>query len=190
MKKMQILAIAALAAAVTFQTAAKADDPISPVQGAVCNLYLIPFDNDSGKVFSELAAMLATAPAAATFVDSSAEFKPSQRRNDVSSTFGQWTGWMKEDKAGTYTFLCKRGWWNQGQYRYSIWINGHKCAEAAEGQVSFDVDLNAGFNEVKIIAGARNAERNYPLSISYKKKGSVKDSISFGPGDMFYDDEE
>ena len=192
MKKTQLLAIAALAAAATFQTAAKAEDPVSPLSGSVCNLYWldIPTSKDP-KEFKELAGSLLSEPAAATFVDTAADFKVASKRPGINSSMGMWTGWLKQEKAGTYTFLCKRGSYNEGYYyRYSIWINGQKCVDADYWQTSFNVELNAGFNEVKIIAGSMYNDRPYPLSITYKKAGSVKDPVSFGPGDMFYDDEE
>ena len=190
MKKSQILAIAALAVAATFQTAAMAEDPISPVQGAVCNLYFIDPPNNGAKTFNEIASSLPGQPAAATFVDSAAEFKPSMKQANIASQFGMWTGWFKQEKAGTYTFTCQRGWYSEGYYRYSIWINGKKCAEAAEGQFSFNADLNAGFNSVKVIAGSGNHKRDYPLTITYKKAGSVREPSPFGPENMYYDDEE
>ena len=190
MKKTQILAIAALAAAVTFQTAAKAEDPVSPVQGAVCNLYLLDLPQDE-KVYKEMSASLARQPAAATFADSAADFRPSKKQNGITSSWGMWTGWLKIEKAGTYTFLCRRGSYRDSGWdaRYSIWINGVKCLESAVHQSSFNVDLNAGFNSVKIIADSYDDE-NYPLTITYKKAGGLKDPVSFGPSDMFYDDEE
>ncbi len=190
--KMKLMAttMAALAVAAALQTAAKAEDPISPVQGAVCNLYYLNVP-DAAKAYSETAAVLAQKPAAATFVDAASDFKASKKRSDVQSSWGMWTGWLKQEKAGTYTFLCKRSFnYNDGRDgRYSIWINGVKCLECTWGQSSFNVDLNAGFNSVKIIAvGYSNEDR--PLSITYKKAGSVKDPVSFGPADMWYDDEE
>lgn len=194
MKKSQILAIAALAAAVTFQTAAKAEDPVSPVQGAVCNLYLLDIDrgvNNEAKIFVELANSLAKQPAAATFVDTASTFQESEKREGINSDVGMWTGWLKQEKAGTYTFLCKRGCEDYaGWYRYSIWINGQKCVEASSLQTSFNVDLQAGFNTVKIITMSYYYDEPRPLTISYKKAGGLKDPVSFGPADMFYDDEE
>jgi hypothetical protein len=188
--KLMATTVAALAIAAALQTAAKAEDPISPLPGAVCNLYLIDPPNNGSKTFNEIAASLPSQPAAATFVDAAAEFKPSMKKENIASQFGMWTGWFKQEKAGTYTFTCQRGWYSQGYYRYSIWINGRKCAEAAEGQYSFNVDLNAGFNSIKIIVGSGNHQRNYPLTITYKKAGSVREPDSFGPENMYYDDED
>jgi hypothetical protein len=192
MKKMYILAIAALAAAATFQTAAKAEDPVSPVQGAVCNLYWLDISrSDDPKPFIELAASLPRTAAAATFADTASEFLDAKKREGINSSAGMWTGWLKQEKAGTYTFLCKRdrdGYWEG--YRYSIWINGQNCVEAEYGQSSFNVDLHAGFNSVKIVIASYYPNSPRPLSITYKKAGSLKEPMSFGPGDMFYDDEE
>lgn len=191
MKKTQILAIAALAAAATFQTAAKAEDPVSPVQGAVCNLYLMNINTgESPKPFIELAASLPHEAAAATFVDVAGEFQDGNKQNGINSNVGMWTGWMKVDRAGTYTFLCRRGYYNTFSrgYRYSVWVNGQKCLEAQVGQGSFNADLVAGFNQVKIVT--ENYGTVYPLAISYKRAGSVQEPEALGPGDMFYDDEE
>lgn len=185
--------LAALALAATFQTAAKAEDPINPVQGAVCNLYLMNIDNNDNnpKSFIELCASLAKAPAAATFVDTASEFVEAEKREGVKASVGMWTGWLRQEKAGTYTFLCQRGRYNNwGGYRYSIWINDQKCIEATYGQGSFNVELNAGFNSIKIVTESYYYDVPRPLTITYKKAGSVKDPMSFGPGDMFYDDEE
>lgn len=189
MKKTQILAIAALAAAATFQTEAKAEDPVSPVPGAVCNLYWvdIPTDGDP-KAFRELATSLPQMPAAATFVDVAGDFKDSQKLSGVHASAGMWTGWLKTERAGTYTFLCKR-FQQYCYYRYSIWVNGQKCIDAELGQSSFNADLQAGFNFVKIITG-NHEERAFPLSITYKKAGDLKEPMTLGPADMFHDEEE
>lgn len=190
MKKSQIIAIAALALAATFQTAVKAEDPINPVQGAVCNLYWFKVQQ-SEKGFAETAASLPRAPASATFVDTAADFKPNKKKDDIASQWGMWTGWLKQENSGTFTFTCSRGWnGSSDRYLYLIWINGQQCFPIGEGQTAFDVELNAGFNSVKIIAESDNSYGSHPLSITYKKKGSVKDPKSFGPGDMWYDDEE
>lgn len=190
MKKLPVAALAALALAATIPLPVHADDPVTPVEGAVCNLYLRDLAKDA-KSFNEMASSLASAPAAATFVDTASDFKDSQKKEGISSNIGMWTGWLKQEKAGTYTFLCKRGWYNDNEYyRYSIWINGTKCVEAATGQTSFNVELNAGFNSVKIVVGNRYYDTPRPLSITYKKAGSVKDPVSFGPENMFHDDED
>ena len=185
MKKMQILAIAALAAAVTFQTAAKAEDPVSPVPGAVCNLYLMNWDGVDE--CQKIAASLASQPAVATFVDSAISFSAFHKKDDYKSNFGMWTGWIKQEKAATYTFVCKQdvcAAWRM----YWIWINGKKCVHGAIGQTSFNVDMSAGFNSVIIIDSAFYEES--PLIITYKKAGSLKEPEPFGPGDMFHDAEE
>ncbi len=184
--------LAALALAATFQTAAFADDPISPVQGAVCNLYSLEVPK-GGKEFSEFADKVPQQPAAATFVDTDSNFKTVGKRSDIQSNVGMWTGWLKVEKSSVYTFLCQRGYNGEpNYYRYSIWVNGKSCIVAGYGQTSFNVDLNAGFNSVKIIAGAISyfGYATCPISITYKKAGSVKDPVSFGPADMWYDDEE
>ncbi len=187
MKKLTSAALAALALAAILPTSALADDPVSPKQGAVCNLYLLGVhDNDKG--FSETAATLASEPAAATFVDTASDFKPVGKRNDVKSSWGMWDGWVKQEKAGTYTFTCKRD--DRQDCRYAIWINGKQYAKAWYGQGSFDVELSAGFNSVKIIAEGYTNYSSAPLTISYKKKGSVKEPVSLGPENMYYDDEE
>lgn len=177
MKQLQFLAIAALMAAAAFQTTAKADDPINPAPGAVCNLYLIHKNNAK-----ETAATLASQPAAATFVDSASEFKCSSKKEGIDSDWGMWTGWLRQSTGGTYTFTCRGGYISC----YSIWINGVNCASCVSQQYSFNADLSAGFNSVQIIAYDGGA----PLTITYKKAGSVKDPISFGPENMYYDDEE
>ncbi len=179
--------LAALALAATFQTAAFADDPISPVQGAVCNLYLANCGRDA-KSFNEIAATIPSAPAAATFVDMASDFKPAKKKVGITSSWGMWTGWLKQEKAGTYTFTCRRNSYDHA-FKYSIWINGVACVLAAEEQSAFNVELTAGFNSVKILAESYN-NYDYPLSITYKRAGSVKDPVSFGPADMWYDDEE
>lgn len=187
--KLMTTTMAALAIAAALQTVAKAEDPISPVEGAVCNLYLTNVGTSEAKAFSELAASLPRLPAAATFVDAAGDFKDVDKMNGVASDVGMWTGWIRQEKAGTYTFLCKR----RADYswlRYSIWINGQKCVEAMVGQSSFNVDLNAGFNSIKIVTAGDSDYDPRPLAISYKKAGSVKDPLPFGPGDMWYDDEE
>ncbi|MBR6021412.1 MAG: hypothetical protein IK066_03220 [Kiritimatiellae bacterium] len=195
MKKSQILAIAALAAAATFQTTAKAEDPVSPVQGAVCNLYLLDvWNSQHTKEFTETANSLPSQPAVATFVDMASEFKPSKKMSDVASSWGMWTGWLKQEKAGTYTFLCRRAYGSSTGYSdnhtwYSIWINGEKCIGAGAGQEAFNVDLSAGFNSVKIVAESYS-NADFPLTITYKKAGGLKEPVAFGPGDMFHDDEE
>lgn len=189
MTKTQILAIAALAAAAIFQTVAKAEDPVSPVPGAVCNLYLTHVDTSEAKDFKELCARLPQFAAAATFVDTAGDFKDVKKKDGIASDTGMWTGWLKVEKAGTYTFLCKRRP-DYSFFRYSISVNGQKCVEAVVGQSSFNVDLDAGFNFIKIITAGGDDYDPRPLSLSYKKAGSVKDPVSFGPGDMFYDDEE
>ncbi len=190
MKKTQLIAIAALALAATFQTAAKAEDPINPVQGAVCNLYNLGWDGL--KQFVEIAANLAEQPAAATFADTAGDFQPRGKKNNVESTIGMWTGWLKQEKAGTYTFLCQQYKYEDYQI-YCIWINGKKCVEGGRGQTSFNIDLDAGFNSVKIVASnweSSSCGGKRPLVISYKRAGSLKDPMTFGPADMWYDDEE
>ena len=181
--------LAALALAATFQTAALADDPINPVQGAVCNLYWLNVsDSSESKAYIDFTMDLHRQPAAATFVDTAAEFKNVGKVNNLKSNVGMWTGWLKIERAGTYTFTCKRGQ-NYSRHRYTIWVNGQKYLAAAMGQSSFNVDLDAGFNSIKVIVSSSDTE-SYPLSITYKRAGSVKDPVSFGPADMWYDDEE
>ena len=187
MKKLPVAALAALALAATLPLPVQADDPVSPVQGAVCNLYLLPKTSDEKKS-AEVTTSLAEKPAAATFVDTASEFKAKKKRNNIASNWGMWTGWLKQEKAGTYTFTCTMGaiyGWNS----YSIWINEQKVLANVAGQNSFDVDLSAGFNSVKIVVH-NDSDDSCSLSITYKKKGSVKDPVSFGPENMFYDDEE
>lgn len=191
--KLMTTTMAALAIAAALQTVAQAEDPISPVQGAVCNLYLQDIDRneDNSKPFIELSGALARLPAAATFVDTASEFVEAEKRDGVKASVGMWTGWLRQEKAGTYTFLCQRGYRDyRGGYRYSIWINGQKCIEANYGQGSFNVDLNAGFNAVKVVTESYYYDVPRPLTVTYKRAGSVKEPISFGPGDMWYDDEE
>lgn len=188
MNKLPVAALAALALATTIPTSAQADDPVTPVQGAVCNLYLLPETGDSKKS-AEITASLAEKPAAATFVDSASEFKAKKKKNDVASNWGMWTGWLKQEKAGTYTFTCSMRQSYQSN-TYSIWINGQKALANVAGQNSFDVDLVAGFNSVKIVVHDDDNYDPHPLTINYKKKGSVKEPISFGPENMYHDDEE
>lgn len=195
MNKLPVAALAALALAATLPLPVQADDPVTPVEGAVCNLYLLnAYNTDHKKEFIETANSLASQPAAATFVDSASDFKPSKKKEGVASSWGMWTGWLKQEKAGTYTFLCKRSfgsatWHDNNATMYSIWINGQKCVEAGAGQTSFNVELNAGFNSVKIVAEGYS-NHDFPLSITYKKVGSVKDPVSFGPENLFHDDED
>lgn len=192
-KNLMTATLAAFALAATFQTAAKAADPINPVQGAVCNLYLLDVDGSekNPRPFIELCASLPSTPAAATFVDTASEFVEAKKRDGVKSSVGMWTGWLKQENAGTYTFLCQRGSYNYaGGYRYSIWINGQKCIEANYGQGSFNVELNAGFNSVKIVTESYYYDTPKSLALTYKKAGSVKEPVTFGPADMWYDDEE
>ena len=197
MKKLAIAAMAAVAIAAS----ALAETPVNPAQGAVCNLYkLDTFEldlrspNDSAYTnFLEVASTLAAQPAAATFVDTATAFQPSEKVEGVISSWGMWTGWLKQDKAGTYTFLCTRvapsGYTTSRSTFYSISVNGETVLEGVTGQQSFDVELKAGFNSVTIIAECL-PDSNYPLTLSYKRKGSVKDPIPFGPETMFYDDVE
>lgn len=194
--KFMTTTMAALAIAAALQTVAKAEDPISPVPGAVCNLYWLNLhdlgnDYSEAKTFIEFTASLPRRPAAATFVDCAGDFKDAKKIDGIDSNVGMWTGWLKQEKAGTYTFLCQRGVHYTGQCFYSIWVNGEKCLEAVEGQCSFNADLKAGFNSVKIIVWSVQLSYGVtPMSISYKKAGAVKDPISFGPGDMFHDEED
>lgn len=185
MKKLITAALAAAALAAILPTSALADDPVTPKQGAVCNLYNLSWNGSKG--FTELAGSLASKPAAATFVDTAGDFLPNGKKEKVASTIGMWTGWLKQEKAGTYTFLCQQYATYNYAYCYSIWINGKKCVEAGKGQTSFNVELEAGFNSVKIIVAADDKR---PLAITYKKAGSLKDPKAFGPADMYYDDEE
>ena len=187
MKKLATLAFTAFVASAIFQTAF-AEDPVSPVPGAVCNLYKLPYWGGLER-FIEISSTLANQPAVATFVDSASDFLPYKKKDNVESNIGMWTGWLKQEKAGTYTFLCQQ--LNNGSSNiYLIWINGKKCVEGGVGQTSFNVDLDAGFNSVKIIAGNAGHSGKNPLSITYKKAGSLKEPVSFGPENMFYEDEE
>ena len=192
-KNLMTATLAALAFAAAFQTTAKAGDPINPAPGAVCNLYLANVedidDYDEVKTFTEFSAALPRQAASDTFVDTAGEFKDREKKDGIESDVAMWTGWLKQEKAGSYTFLCKRGARYTGDFRYSVWINGQKCVEAGEGQKAFNVELHAGFNSVKIITWTA-VDIVYPLSITYKMAGSVKEAVPFGPGDMWYDDEE
>ena len=187
MKRITTAALAALALAAAIPTTAKADDPVSPVKGAVCNLYLLEAVESDTKKSAEITAILADMPAAATFVDSASEFKAKQKKEGIMSNWGMWTGWLKQETAGTYTFTCSM---LQEYHRntYSVWVNGQKCLANVPGQNSFNVNLSAGFNTIKIVV--HNDYGPSSLSITYKKAGSVKDPFSFGPESMYYDDEE
>ena len=195
MKKLTTAALAALALAAIHPSTAIAADPANPAPGAVCNLYLLKVygaNNIAG--FTNIVSTLAAQPAAATFVDSDSNFNPSRKLDGVASSWGMWTGWLKQDKAGVYTFLCRRSYHlsassDNYETHYSIWINGQKCVDAGCGQTSFDVELKAGFNSVKIIAESPS-RFSFPLTVTYKNKGSVKDPLPFSPEILFYDNVE
>lgn len=178
--------LAVLAMGGAWQTMAEAKDPVSPLPGAVCNLYAIDYW-DGLKGWKETAATLAQQPAVATFADTASEFFACKKQEDVLSDFGMWTGWLKLEQAGTYTFVCNQAV-NEDNCFYGIWINGKKCLDEGIGQTAFNVELEAGFNTVTILDSAWPEE--YPLTITYKKAGSLKEPETFGPGDMFHDDEE
>ena len=159
------------------------------MQNGVCNLYLLPVcTTQHTAAFTNAVSTLAEKPAAATFVDTASDFRPSMKQKGVASSWGMWTGWFRQEKAGTYTFLCKRKHGTSSNIddptMYSIWINGVKCVDAGRGQESFDIELKAGFNAVKIIAESPS-KFDHPLSISYKKKGSVMEPLPFGPENLF-----
>lgn len=176
MTKKQTLILAALVAAATFQTAL-AGDPASPVPGAVCNLYLGQNGN-----FSGIAESLPQQPAAATFVDTASDFKACGKKPGIDSYYGMWTGWMKVERGGTCTFVC-----NGGGIEHKVWINGQVCA-SGDRQHAFNVDLHPGFNSVKIIFHQSGGQRN--LALTYKRAGSLKEPVPFGPENMFYEEEE
>jgi len=186
MKSISLTALAALALAAALPTSVLADDPVSPVQGAVCNLYWLNGVND-GKKALEITGNLAEQPAAATFADSAPDFKAKGKKKGIDSNWGMWTGWLKQAKAGTYTFTCSMDSYYQSK-TYSFWVNGQRVLANVNGQNSFDVELSAGFNSVKIVI--HNDEGAAALTVTYKKKGSVKDPMPFGPENMFYDEEE
>jgi hypothetical protein len=197
-KQLTTICLATVVLAALFQPAAKGEDPVNPVPGAVCNLYLLPvYTDETPNSFLELAATLSEQPAHATFADRAMNFKDVAKKDNIDSNVGMWTGWFQVENAGTYTFQCKRG--GVGDriegYRYGIWINGEKCVEGKMKQNTFNVELHSGFNSVRIVLESfyptrGHEECSYPLSITYKKAGSVKDAVPFGPGDMWYDDEE
>ena len=190
MKKLPAAALVALA--FTAFPALAAPGPVHPVPGAVCNLYLIDTTPKS-VAFTNVTETLAQAPAAATFVDDAETFRPSEKVEGVHSSWGMWTGWMKAPAAGTYTFLCQRQYSfnviSLSRTLYSVWVNGELKLEAVGGQHSFDAELVAGFNAVTIIAES-DSDYNYPLALSFKRKGSVKEPIPLRPADMFYEDEQ
>ena len=190
MKKLPAAALVALAFAASPSFAAPA--PVHPVPGAVCNLYLIDTTYKRA-AFTNVTETLAQAPAAATFVDDAETFRPSKKVQGVHSSWGMWTGWMKAPAAGTYTFLCQRDYSDSSSpgngTLYSVWVNGELKLEAVGGQHSFDAELGAGFNAVTIIAESYS-HSDYPLALSFKRKGSVKEPIPLRPADMFYEDEQ
>jgi hypothetical protein len=202
MKNIMTTTLAILVFAAGLQMTANADDPINPVQGAVCNMYWMGVQDlddeaaDDAKTFTKWTASLPKRPAVATFVDDSMDFACPEKAMDVESDVGVWTGWLRAEQGGTYTFLCDRycnsGWEGCGWYRYSVWINGQKGLECKYGQRAFNAQLNAGFNAVKIIVWGllHDEDDERPLSITYKKAGSLKEPMTFGPMDMFHDDEE
>lgn len=171
MKKLTTAAFAALALAATIPASVLAADPVNPVPGALCNLY--PSQNQSGS-YESIAEALSQKPSAATFIDTASDFKASGRKQGIDTVWGVWTGWMKIDRAGTYTFIA-----DGGDY-YSIRINGKECA-SGNGQEVFNVELNIGFNSVVIY------KKYNKLTITYRRAGSLKEPVAFGPKDMFYD---
>lgn len=155
----------------------QAKPPVNPIPGALCNLY--PNDNDTN------AESVSQKPPALTFIDTSADFKPENRKLGINTSWGVWTGWIKSDRAGVYTFLSMV----RNSTRYSITINGKEYVPYSDrtGQTAFNVELTAGYNSVKIVAHGRNSGG---LSISYKRAGSLKEYVPFGPKDMLCEDPE
>ena len=89
---------------------------------------------------------------------------------------------MKVERGGTCTFVC-----NGGGIEHKVWINGQVCA-SGDRQHAFNVDLHPGFNFVKIIFHQSGGQRN--LALTYKRAGSLKEPVPFGPENMFYEEEE
>lgn len=174
MKKLASAALAALALAAILPTSATAADPVNPVPGALCNLYLIDRNlKNSDEAFPGI-------PCRLTLVDTASKFQPARRNDKIYTDCGIWTGWLKNEKSsGTYTFLC-----DASVKSYSIWINGQKMVDVGKEQIVFDVVLTAGFNSVKVIVNEYSSDSD-ALSISYKKAGSPKEYVPFGPNDMF-----
>lgn len=172
MKKLATTTLAAFALAAILPHSAVAADPVNPVPGAFCNLYP---DQSVDDIQS-----LSEKPAAATFIDTVADFKASDRKQGLHTSLGMWTGYMKIERGATYTFVSTapgNGSW------YSIWINGKECISGWDQHV-FNVDLAVGFNLVTIYT------KYGPLTLTYRRVGSLKEPVAFGPKDMFHEDVE
>lgn len=179
-------ALTALALAATIPTSAFADELANPVQGAVQKLYSFRAKQgskhtDSFKALSKDIKEGREAPCKVS-VDTSDNYVPS---TDSGASFGMWTGYIKRQSGGAYTFTFTAP--PDFLYpMYSVWINGRQIVSAGQKTVAVDVVLNAGFNEFCIII---EGKKNKLVTIDFKKQGSLKEPKTLTPGDLWHEDE-
>lgn len=190
--KLTLLMHTVLLVALAFPCTLFGDELANPAPGAVRRMYALdpnPGSDHARWHQDNVEAILGgrLAPYSTGVDTSSGGFKVLQGRE-----MGMWTGWVKCRNAGTYTLVANRvssngmGPW----FLFSLWINGRPLATAFRGATaSFNVQLNAGFNEIRLIAeGANKHWENY-VELLLKRSDSLKEPTLLSPGALWHEDE-
>lgn len=193
--KITQLALAALLVAGTIP-AVHAGELANPVQGSVVRRYNYYTHSGTNRdrhertFAAELQRYLSgeLVPAETT-VDTAEAFNTRSSRDRGTSI---WDGFLKSASGGLFTFTFafnERKYW---QSCFSVWINGRQLTvddsrvfSGHAGAYAFNVNLLPGFNSVRIALEAVDTD---PLSVSYKKSGSLQPPRNIGPGDLWRDD--
>lgn len=190
MKAMHLV-FAALFAVFAISPVLHAYEPDIPVPGAVRRIYAVHPHNtgsDHERWHQEtVEAILAgrIAPYSTSIDSSSGGFRILN-----GSEIGMWTGWIQCRNGGTYTLVVNRtSSMGAGWYLFSLWVNGRPLASGRRGATtSFNVPLQAGFNEIRLISEGSSGIDNH-VELSLKRSDSVKPPSVLSPGALWHEDE-
>ena len=201
MKKIRFLVLAMFAVA-AFQAVTKAQDPIDPQPGAKEFFYSI--QENMGPVDRFGAVQIGSTVPLAVTIDSSVSFTKgkmdaSNMKYDADTLV--WEGFLLSKSAGQFTFTASHSagtdiWltYRNGNTisirpanQFAVEINGQTVA--GSGTKSFNAQLNAGFNPIKIMALLWTGDSIPTFTLNYKPANSTVAPRNITPAALYHDDE-
>ncbi len=199
--KLMTTTVAALAVAAALQTVAKGEDPMDPQPGAKVSVYSTQKNFEAGERF-EAVTSGAFVPLSVS-IDSRTAFTLDEVEEDDANYDADtvvWEGFLLSKTAGQFTFTASHSsgievhlYYRNGNNIYlepanqfAIQINGQTLA--GNGNQSFNVNLNAGFNTIKIMANMWTGGTP-KFTLAYKPANSTVTPRPITPKLLFHEEE-
>lgn len=200
--KLMTTTVAALAMAAALQTAAKAEEPIDPQPGVKESFYSLqenmgPVDRFGTVQAGSAVPLVVTIDASASFTKG--KMDASNMKYDADTLV--WEGYLMSKTAGQFTFTAAHSagtdinmTYRNGKCvhiypanQFVVDINGQTVA--GNGAKSFNVQLNAGFNPVKIMAVLWTGDSTPTFTLNYKPANSTVTPRNITPATLYHDEE-